>query len=173
MQAYFARAFASDAFLHRLTANIAAIRSYCDEAGIPVFYTVQTGGQVPRERGLQADFWGPGMRKDPRDQAIVEALAPRPGDTVLRKWRYSAFQRSPFESTLQARGRNQLIVTGVYAHIGCLLTAAEAFMRDIQPFFVADAVGDFSREMHDLAIQHVSGCCGVVTTTARVVGRKS
>jgi bifunctional isochorismate lyase/aryl carrier protein len=168
MQAYFLGAFAAGHLAEEVIANIATVRESCDEAGIPVFFTAQRGGQDPRDRGLQADFWGPGMRRDPEGEAIVEALAPRPGDIVLDKHRYSAFQRSPFEAMLRARGRTQLIITGVYAHIGCMVTAADAFQRDIRPFFVADSMAAFSREAHDLAIRHVSQCCGLVTTAARI-----
>lgn len=168
MQAYFLGAFEAGHLVDRLIANIVSVRRWCDGWGIPVFYTAQRGGQHPRDRGLQGDFWGPGMRRDPANEAIVEALAPKPGDIVLDKHRYSAFQRSPFEAMLRARGRSQLIVTGIYAHIGCLLTTADAFQRDFQPFFVADAVAAFSRETHDLAVRHVSHCCGLVTTAARI-----
>ena len=38
------------------------------------------------------------------------------------------------------RGRDQLLVTGVYAHIGCTATVVEAFQRDIEAFSAADAV---------------------------------
>jgi len=57
----------------------------------------------------------------------------------------------------------------VYAHIGCLTTALEAFMRDIQPFMVADALADFSEEEHRIACEYASGRCARVLNTADVL----
>lgn len=170
LQRYFVRAFgAESALMDGVVANILRLRAACDAAGVPVIYTAQPGHQDRRDRGLQADFWGPGMSDDPADRDIDARLAPRAGDLVLTKWRYSAFQRTTLEPMLRARGRDQLIVTGVYAHIGCLLSAADAFMRDIEPFLAADALGDFSRERHDAALAYGADRCAVAATTATLV----
>ena len=170
MQGYFTRRFPRDAPpLSELVANIARLRRHCDERGVPVFYTAQPGQQDPVERGLQSAFWGPGMTSAPEDRDIVGPLVPGPQHRVLTKRRYSAFQRTPFEEELHAAGRDQLIVTGIYASIGCALTAADAFMRDVQPFFVVDAVADFSRARHDAAIAFVVERCAAPATVARVL----
>lgn len=170
VQRYFVRAFGDESVLiGRVVGAIDRLRGACDRAGVPVFYTAQPGRQDRCDRGLQADFWGPGMGDDPADRDIDSRIAPRDGDIVLTKWRYSAFQRTPLEPMLAARGRDQLLVTGVYAHIGCLLSAADAFMRDIQPFLVADALGDFSRARHDQALVYAADRCGVVLSTAAAI----
>lgn len=167
MQNYFVRAFTPGCSpIVPAVANIRTLRALCDGLGIPVFYSAQPGHQDPRDRGLQRDFWGPGMDDAEENRGIFPDLAPEPPHLLLTKWRYSAFQRTNLEPMLRARGRDQLIVTGVYAHIGCLLSTAEAFMRDIEPFFVADAVADFSRGKHDLAVAYAAERCAVVTTTA-------
>lgn len=170
MQAYFTDAFTPDvAPIATIIPNIAQIAGAARERGVPVFYTAQNGDQERRDRGLQADLWGPGMQHTPAQQAIVTPLAPAPSDFVLTKHRYSAFQRSNLETLMRARGRDQLIICGIYAHIGCMLTAGEAFQRDIQPFFVADAVADFSRNWHDAALAQVADCIGVVCSTRQIL----
>ena len=166
MQRYFLAAFAPDAApLAPAVANIARLLTHCRARGIPVFYTAQRGNQDRRDRGLQADLWGPGMSATEEHEAIIEAVAPVEGDHVLVKHRYSAFQRSNLETMMRARGRDQLLVTGVYAHIGCTATVAEAFQRDIESFIAADAVADFSRADHDLALHWIARTCGVPMTT--------
>jgi bifunctional isochorismate lyase / aryl carrier protein len=170
MQNYFLKAFPPEMSpLAPAVANIDRLRKHCAALGLPVLYTAQPGRQDPVDRGLQQFFWGPGMDSSPEHQHIASALAPGEGDVVLVKWRYSAFQRTNLEHLLRARKRDQLIVTGVFAHIGCLLSAADAFMRDIEPFFVADAMADFSREAHDQAVSYVAGCVSAPITTNRLL----
>lgn len=169
MQRYFLAPYAG-APVPEMTANIARLAESARAQGVPVFYTAQPGRQDPADRGLLTEFWGQGIGavidSDPRAADIVDALAPGEDDEVLVKWRYSAFQRSAFADRLAELGRDQLLITGIYAHIGLQSTAVEAFMRDVQPFLVADAVADFSRARHDETCAYVAQRCGVVTTTA-------
>lgn len=169
MQNYFIDAYSLEAEpMNTVLANIVSIREHCTELGIPVVYTMQPGDQHPSRRGILADFWGPGLSTG-RDTEVVDALRPRDADILVTKWRYSAFQRTDLRQLLGHHGRDQLIVTGVYAHMGCMLSAAEAFMNDVQPFFVADATADFSREEHAMALDYAAKRCSSVITTDALV----
>lgn len=164
MQRYFLRPFA-ETQRRELRANTILLRERCARLGIPVAFTAQPGSMTEEQRGLLMDFWGPGMRLDPADRAITEELTPRPGDWVFTKWRYSAFFGSELLRRMRADGRDQLIVCGIYAHIGVLATAVDAFTHDIQTFLVADAVADFSEQEHRLALTYAARRCSVVATT--------
>lgn len=166
MQEYFIQFWGENCpMMEKVIANIAALRQYCKQHNIPVYYTAQPKTQSDEDRALLNDMWGPGLTRSPEQQQIVAALAPDDADTVLVKWRYSAFHRSPLEQMLKETGRNQLIITGVYSHIGCMTTATDAFMRDIKPFMVADALADFSREEHVMSLKYVAGRSGRVVMT--------
>ncbi|HHP0462796.1 TPA: isochorismatase family protein [Vibrio harveyi] len=163
MQQYFLNFYDADSeLIQTLTRNIQEIKQACIDAGIPVVYTAQPGDQRQEDRALLTDFWGPGLKADDNITRISPALAPTEQDTVYTKWRYSAFQRTPLKSMMDETGRDQLIIVGIYAHIGCLQTAAEAFMTDIKAFMVSDAVADFSASDHDMALNYVAGRCGYV-----------
>lgn len=172
MQRYFLAPYAGDRQVTELVAGVAEVVAQGRRAGLPVIYTAQPGAQSAEQRGLLTDMWGEGiggvMRTRPELELIVDDLAPEPGDVQLVKWRYSAFQRTPLAAVLRERGRDQLVITGIYASIGCLATAVEAFMLDVQPFLVGDAVADFSRADHEHALDYVARRAGVVTSVAQV-----
>ncbi len=154
-----------------LLAAVLRLRQACDALGMPVFYTAQPAVQPPEDRALLTEFWGPGLPAKPDLAGIHASLAPAPHHVVLDKWRYSAFVRSDLEQQLKAAGRNQLIVCGIYAHIGCQVTCVDAFMRDIQPILVADAVADFSAAQHAQALDYVSRRAGVVWSSDQVLAQ--
>ncbi|SKU87184.1 Probable isochorismatase (phenazine biosynthesis) PhzD [Mycobacteroides abscessus subsp. abscessus] len=152
-----------------LVRNVAATRDRSVAAGIPIAYTAQPGSMTQEQRGLLKDFWGPGMRVDEEHRQIVDPIAPDAGDWVFTKWRYSAFHRSALLERMHAAGRDQLVICGVYAHVGVLMTAVDAFTHDIETFLVADAIADFDDESHWMALEYAARRCAVLTVTGEVL----
>lgn len=174
MQRYFVDFYDRDGSpATELVRHVVQLREAAVRCGLPVFYTAQPGAMTPEERNLLADFWGPGMTAEGQHREVIDELTPGPRDTVLVKWRYSAFARTDLETRLHALGRDQLVICGVYAHIGCMMSAADAFTRDIQPFFVADALADFSAEYHQMALTWAAERCAVVASTRRLLSELS
>lgn len=162
MQSFFLRRLPDESIARPLMKRVERLIGRARSLGIPLAYTAQPGGMTVEQRGLLKDFWGPGMAVEPADREIVGNLEPKANDWVLTKWRYSAFFKSDLLDKLRDTGRDQLVICGVYAHIGILATAIEAFSNDIETFIVADAVADFSRERHLMALNYAAQSCAVV-----------
>lgn len=172
MQRYFLKPFAAHhSPAKELVDNTVRLRELCTQLSMPVAYTSQPGGMTEHQRGLLKDFWGPGMRVVKGDRHIIRPLAPRASDWMFTKWRYSAFYHSELLARMREHGRDQLIICGVYAHVGVLITAVEAFTNDIQTFVVADAIADFDASYHRLAIEYAAQRCAVVGTTAVILSQ--
>jgi trans-2,3-dihydro-3-hydroxyanthranilic acid synthase len=170
MQRYFVQRFpAGAAPVTELVRNVARLRRQCAALGVPAAYTAQPGAMTEHQRGLLKDFWGPGMSADPADRRVVEPLAPTRQDWMFTKWRYSAFHRTALLERMRETGRDQIVLCGVYAHLGVLMTACDGFALDIQPFLVADAVADFSADYHRLALGYAAERCAVVASTDDVL----
>lgn len=115
--------------------------------GVPVIYTV---GLVAAD-GSTAGLWRFKQRyhaegriqiEGSRGAAIVDELAPQPGDRLIRKWRPSAFFRTDLEVFLGVSGIDTLLVCGTSVS-GCVrATVTDAFMRDIRCMLVREGVAD-------------------------------
>ncbi|WFE26109.1 isochorismatase family protein [Solwaraspora sp. WMMD791] len=167
MQRYFVGAL-PEPLRTDLVINAVRLRDRCVRLGVPVAYTAQPGGMSQQQRGLLHDFWGGGMRGEPAERDVVPELEPGVADRIFVKWRYSAFHRSGLLEWMRADGRDQIVLCGVFGHIGVLATAIDAFTNDIQPFVAADAIGDFTALHHRFALDYVAQRCGQVVVTERV-----
>ncbi|MEU1205289.1 isochorismatase family protein [Nocardia sp. NPDC005825] len=169
MQHYFLEPFEDGSEpRNTLMRNVRWLRERSEQLDIPVMYTAQPGSMTRAQRGLLLDFWGPGMTALPEDRGIPPEIAPALGDPVLTKWRASAFHNTDLLERLRRLERDQLLICGVYAHVGILLTAADAFANNVQAFVVADAMADFTPEYHKMATDYVATRCGRVVTSAQV-----
>lgn len=170
MQSYFLHPYPPNVSpLAPLLEHVKALHTACKSVDVPVIFSVQPGEQTQRERGLLWDLWGPGIVEHPEQGSVVPQLTVEATDVLLPKRRYSAFHDTPLPQLLRDQKRDQLLICGVYAHIGCLATATDAFMYGFQPFLIADATADFSREDHLVALRQVARTCGVVATTREIL----
>jgi isochorismate hydrolase len=164
MQRYFLKPIAAS-LRGELVSNVVSLCARSRMNAVPIAFSAQVGGMNAEQRGLLVDFWGPGMGIDPEDRKIIDELVQTESDWMIPKWRYSAFFRSGLLARMRRAGRDQLVICGVYAHIGVLSTAIEAFTNDIQTFLVVDAVADFSEQEHHMAMSYASRCCAMLCTT--------
>lgn len=108
-----------------VVARIAGLLAAARASGTPVFFVQHSGPGGP----LDPD--GPGF-------AIVDALAPLPGESVTVKTQCNSFQDTTFETTLRDAGITHLIVTGMQSEF-CFDTAVRAaFERGFKVTIVED-----------------------------------
>jgi bifunctional isochorismate lyase / aryl carrier protein len=100
---------------------------------------------------------------------VVPALTPQPTDFVVEKPKYSAFFDTQLEALMHRLGRRQMLLTGVFGHHGVMLTAADAYMRNIQALLVTDAIADYSEQEHLMTLKYVAEVCGCLVQTDTAV----
>lgn len=96
---------------------------------------------------------------------IVKDSIPEEDDIIITKWRYSAFENTQLKDLIKKLGKDQIIITGIYAHIACLMTSVVASMKNIKPFIVSDAIGEFSQVKHKMALEYISQLSGMIINT--------
>ncbi|MCS0605554.1 isochorismatase family protein [Streptomyces sp. LP11] len=169
MQKHVLRTLRETAPVGELLANIGRLVHCARASDIPVLYVTRAPGQRldgtdrPGPATLMAAPPGPLADGDAR--AFAEVLQPQPGDTVLTAKRYNAFAGTRLRSRLTELGRDQLVVVGAAARTDVLLTAADAWMQDLQPVVVADAVADRTADAHAMAVDWLAATCSMVTVT--------
>ncbi|MET9832113.1 isochorismatase family protein [Streptomyces sp. NPDC006385] len=165
LQRRFVRALDQEgAPIHQLLTNTCRLMSAARAAGVPVIHSVPV-----RERGAALHVRQPGAPADGGGEAFAEEVEPRIGDAVLTARKHSAFARTRLDSRLRDLKRDQVVIAGLVARVGVMMTAADAWAQDLEPFVVADAVADHSAGGHEFALEWVADTCGAVTSTEGVV----
>ena len=108
------------------------------------------------------------MRGTP-EAAIVPELAPRPGEYLVPKLRWSAFHGTDLDATLRARRVDTIILTGGSTEIGISSTAYAARDLDYNLVIVADACTSAKHDVHSQLIREVYPRLARIRTTMQVL----
>jgi ureidoacrylate peracid hydrolase len=171
--------------------RIATAADAARRAGMPVLYFQNGWDPGYTEAG------GPGspnwhksnalkaMRKNPElhgkllakggwDYALVDALAPKPGDIVVPKTRYSGFFNTNIDSLLRARGIRNIVFTGIATNVCVESSLRDAFHLEYFGIVLEDATHaagpDFAQKA---AIYNIETFFGWVSTVADFCGAVS
>jgi nicotinamidase-related amidase len=134
------------------------------EAGVFVIYVQNsttadqasvTPSEVARRRilGMRTDVTVDGTP----GQDFVAAVAPHPGDPIVRKHRMNSFLGTDLKMLLRWHDIKSVVLTGVATH-GCVMnTAYAAVGNDYYTVVVEDCVAAQQSRSHDLALQVLRG----------------
>jgi nicotinamidase-related amidase len=101
--------------------------------------------------------------------AVVDELAPLPGESQVEKYGYNAFHRTNLVNVLQARGADTVVISGTVTQICVEDTARAAMHEGFQTIVVADAVSSFDPELHRATLRNIELKYGVVMTAGDVL----
>lgn len=103
----------------------------------------------------------------------VPALAPRPGEIVVRKRGYDAFAGTQLDTALRARNVTSLVVTGTMTDICVLATVTAALHREYRVTVVEDGVATLWPETQRAALDIIGRAYGRVATAKELVDQIS
>ena len=159
-------AIAPNAFNYKeIAANLKMLAGVARQAGVQVFYSVQTPFDLAKE---EAGVWVRVRMKranatdvaqllkekdDPHGREIVEELKPEPKDIVFQKRRPDGFIGTDFDLMLRSRGIGAIVIGGVATEGGVEGTARTARNLGYDVVVLKDGVGSRNRELHELALK--------------------
>ena len=98
----------------------------------------------------------------------IDELAPRAGEPVIRKHRYSAFKGSNLDLLLKAREIKTIITTGVSTNVCVESTLRDGFELGYYVCIPRDGVASWDMSLHAATLQTVTHRFGLVTGCAEI-----
>jgi ureidoacrylate peracid hydrolase len=100
------------------------------------------------------------------DFAIVDELAPQPGDLVITKTRYSGFAGTTLDSQLRVRGIQYLFFAGIATNVCVESTLRDAYFLDYWPILLRDAtMAAGGQSAYDASVFNVESFFGWTLTS--------
>ncbi|WP_321340371.1 isochorismatase family cysteine hydrolase [Breoghania sp.] len=93
---------------------------------------------------------------------FIDALAPGPGEPVIRKHRYSAFKGTNLDTVLRARGIRSVVPTGVSTNVCVESSLRDAFETGHYTALARDACASWDTELHEATLKTANARFGLV-----------
>jgi nicotinamidase-related amidase len=133
--------------------RIVALKEKAREKRIPAIYANDNFG---RWRSDFKDAVRHCLEDGVRGQPLAEMLKPAPEDYFVLKVKHSAFYSTTLDLLLQYLQAKRVVLTGVSGDMCVLLTAADAYMRDLEIHVPSDCVASISPAENSKALEYMA-----------------
>ena len=114
------------------------------------------------------------LAKGTWDYALVDELAPQPGDIVIPKTRYSGFFNTNIDSVLRSRGIRTLVFTGIATNVCVESSLRDAFHLEYFGVVLEDATHHLGPDfIQKASLYNIEKFFGWVSTVADFCGAVS
>jgi nicotinamidase-related amidase len=142
--------------LERVRQAIADVREHGGTIGyVRVAFTEEDWAAVPDSAMFAQVAQNRLMHHEDPSTAIHDALAPEPGDIVVRKTRVGAMSTTDLDEQLRDRGVDTLVLAGLSTSGVVLSTVIEATDRDYKLYVLSDGTDDPDGETRDFLLTKV------------------
>ncbi len=142
--------------LERVRQAIADVREHGGTVGyVRVAFTEDDWAAVPDSAMFAQVAQNRLMHHEDPSTAIHDALAPEPGDIVVRKTRVGAMFTTDLDRQLRDRGVDTLVLAGLSTSGVVLSTVIEATDRDYKLYVLSDGTDDPDTEVRDFLLGKV------------------
>jgi nicotinamidase-related amidase len=140
-------------------------------ASRPVIFTQHVHHPGDLDSGIMGWWWEGKCLEGSPESEVHPDLAPRPGEKVVVKHRYSAFYNTDLETVLRCLKVEDVVVSGIMTNMCCESTARDAYYRDCRVFFLADGTGSINEEMHLASLLNLAFGFAYVTTSDAIMAQ--
>ncbi|OLS33277.1 MAG: Isochorismatase [Candidatus Heimdallarchaeota archaeon AB_125] len=149
-----------------ITEDISKLVDFFQKNERPVIFTKHLDTQKPDE--MMTRWWKDSI-EDGTPEAEISNLLNTEGSEIIKKSRYSAFEKTNLEELLHNKGVKQIIITGIMSHLCCETTARDAFMKDFEVIYIVDATATYTEKLHLGTIRAISHGFGRCESTEEIV----
>jgi ureidoacrylate peracid hydrolase len=159
--------------VEQAVSNLSALIENCRESNLPIIFIRTTHsdwtnspswlkrmeGAGEKMRICAPDGWGSNFYN----------VAPKEGDCIVTKHRYSAFIGTDLDLILGSKGIKNILVTGVATNVCVESTARDGYHRDYNVILIEDCCGAYDNTEHAATLNNISKFFGTVTTAETLI----
>jgi ureidoacrylate peracid hydrolase len=159
--------------VEQAVSNLSALIEKCREFDLPIIFvrTIHSTwtdspswlkrmeGAGEKMRICRPDSWGSNFYN----------VAPKEGDCIVTKHRYSAFIGTDLDLILKSQGIEYILVTGVATNVCVESTARDGYHCDYNVILIEDCCGAYDKAEHAATLNNISKFFGTVTTSETLI----
>jgi ureidoacrylate peracid hydrolase len=159
--------------VERAISNLSALIDECRAFNLPIIFikTIHSDWTNSPSWLKRMNGAGEKMRICPPDSwgSNFYNVAPKEGDCIVTKHRYSAFIGTDLDLILRSQGIAYILVTGVATNVCVESTARDGYHRDYNVILIEDCCGAYDKAEHAATLNNIRKFFGIVTTSETLI----